>query len=103
MAKWNKIRFNVQNVEAETERSVLINMPHKSKFDGFRFWHPKKLVRDEGQKGWGLSFSFTDEFVFKLVKNGKGRFNSRDVIDEKTITAAEMMEVFAPKENDGEE
>lgn len=36
---WQKITVNVQNVEAETGKAVLITMRHKSDYDGFKFWH----------------------------------------------------------------
>ena len=95
MTQQNKVRFNAQNIKAETAKAVLINMPHKSNYDGFCFWVSAKLVRDAGGKGYFKTFSFTDEFEFKLLKFGNGRYNSRDVISEKTITAAEMIESFS--------
>lgn len=94
MVSWKKVYFNAQNVEAETEKAVLINLPHNSKFDGFRFWHPRKLVRSEGNKGYKLSFSFTEDFSFKIFKNGNGQYNKRDVIDQKTITPSDIMAAF---------
>lgn len=94
MATWHKVNFNAQNIESETEKAVLIKMPHKSGFDGFKFWHPKKLVRTAGGKGYFLTFSFTDEFEFKLVKNGNGKYNKFDVVDQRTISASEMIDAF---------
>ena len=94
MATWIKCNLNVQNIETETEKAVLIKMPHKSNYDGFKFWHPKKLVREAGGKGYFLTFSFTDEFEFKIFKNGNGRYNQRDIISETVISAAEMAVQF---------
>lgn len=91
---WNKIVFNAQNIETETDRAVLIRMPHKSDYDGYMFWHPKKLVRETGAKGYALTFSFTDDFEFKLFKNGNGKYNRHKVIAETTISASEMKEQF---------
>lgn len=68
---WNKIYFNVQNIKENKGTSVIINMPNKSEYKGWCFYHPVKLVREEGHKGWMLSFSFTDEWNFKLYKKGK--------------------------------
>ena len=48
MAEWHKVHFNFQNVVAVTGKAVLIQMPHKSKYDGFKFWHPIKLIGVEG-------------------------------------------------------
>ena len=97
MADWKSIKFNAQNIVTETDKAVLIACPHKSNFDGFVFWHPKKLVRVIGGKGYFVSFSYTDDFEFKLKKYGKGQYNSRDVIDEKTVSTETMEEIFAPK------
>jgi hypothetical protein len=96
MANWHRVKFNVQNIEAETEKAVLIKCPHNSEYDGFAFWHPAKLVRDAGGKGWFKTFSFTDDFEFKLKKYGKGQFNKSDVIEQTTISAKEMLTVFQP-------
>lgn len=46
--KWNKIYFNVQNIKEDKGNSVVINMPNKSEYHGWCFYHPKKLVREEG-------------------------------------------------------
>lgn len=89
-----KIKFNSQNIENETARAVLIKMPNESIYKGYKFWHPSKLVRDEGGKGYFKSFSFTDEFEFKLIKYGNGRYNRYKVIEEKNISVEEMLEQF---------
>lgn len=94
MAEWHKVQFNVQNIVVDTGKAVLIQMPHKSEYDGFKFWHPSKLVRDAGGKGYFKTFSFTDDFKFKLLKYGKGRYNKYDVIDEIEIDCEEMMNAF---------
>lgn len=51
-------------------------------------------VRDAGGKGYFKTFSFTDDFKFKLLKYGKGRYNKSDVIDEIEIDCEEMMNAF---------
>ena len=82
---WQKIKFNSQNIAGETAKSIIIKMPNKSVFRGTVFYHPYKLVRDEGHKGYRHSFSFTDEWEFSLYKKGE--------IVEK-IGPEEMMEAF---------
>lgn len=90
---WKNININKNNIKAETERSYLIAMPHNSDYDDYSFWHPAKLVR-EGRNRSAISISYTDDFKFKLVKYGKGKWNKRDVIDEKTIDAITFEEAF---------
>ena len=91
---WDKMMFNAQNLETETSKATLINMPKKSKYEGWSFWHPSKLIRIEGGKGYHLSFSFSDTWEFKLFKkykNGKG--------PEQVISIAEMKEAFGLSSN----
>lgn len=90
---WKNININKNNIKAETERSYLIAMPHNSDYDGYSFWHPSKLVR-EGRHSNAVSIGYTDDFKFRLIKNGKGKWNKYDIIDEKTIDAEDFEEAF---------
>ena len=87
---WHKVYFNSQNIEHEAAKATLIKMPNKSEFAGYMFWHPTKLVREEGGKGYHMSFSFTEEFEFTLRKYGQ----NRQVTAEKIIGWDEMLEAF---------
>lgn len=40
---WHKITISANNIEASTDKAVLIKMKHNSNYDGFVFWHPKKI------------------------------------------------------------
>lgn len=91
---WKTINFNIQNIEYTTYNATLITMPKKSKYAGFKFWHPSKLVRDNGGKGYFKSFSYTDQFEFKLFKNGNGKYNGHEIIDEIILTPKEIEEAF---------
>ena len=90
---WKNININKQNIKAETNKSVLISMPHKSKYNGFDFWHSAKLIR-AGRHSNAISVGYTDDFKFKLYKYGKGRYNSRDVIEEIEINVDEFEKAF---------
>ena len=86
---WNKIHFNSQNIEKETDKSALIKMPVSSVYNGWKFWHPAKLVREEGGNGYFYSLSFTDDWEFRLFKPYKSGQNP-----QKTVAPDEIIEAF---------
>ena len=103
---WKNIEINLQNIEAETEKAVLIKMPNNSNYAGYKFWHPSKLVR-YGSNSYARSIGYTDQFTFKLKKYGNGKWNKTKVIDEKEISVEEFEEAFGcmksctrPKDNE---
>lgn len=96
MAKWKKITINKNSVAAETSSSVLIKMPNRSEFAGYIFWHPSKLVRVEGGKGYFISFSYTSDFEFKVFKQGK----NRKVLSEYRMSPDEIETAFEVVNNE---
>lgn len=83
---WRSVEGHSSLIQAQTERAVLIKLPKED----WLFWHPAKLVRTAGKNGYRLSVSFTEEFEFKLFKNGKGKWNKLSKISENTISAREF-------------
>lgn len=90
---WKEININSNLIKHENGRSILIAMPHSSGYDGYSLRFPLRLVR-KGKNPASVSLSYTDDFSFRLVKYGKGRYNRNEVIDEITIAANVFEAVF---------
>lgn len=90
---WKNVEINIQNIETVTGKATLIKMPNQSRYAGYKFWHPSKLVR-YGSNSYARSIGYTDEFTFKLKKYGNGKYNKFDVIDEIEIDVEEFEEAF---------
>lgn len=91
MAEWQAINFNAQNIEHETAKAVLIKMPNNSEWSGYKFWHPSKCVRTLSKgKGYFQSFSFSDNWEFKIFKTNK---RGEKTVEE-TLSPEEMAEAF---------
>lgn len=90
---WKNIEINLQNIEIDTGKATLIKMPNNSKYAGYKFWHPSKLVR-YGSNSYARSIGYTDEFTFKLKKFGNGKWNKNEVISEMEINVEEFEEAF---------
>lgn len=90
---WKNIEINNQNIETDTGKSVLIKMPNKSKYAGYKFWYPSKLIK-KGSNNYSVTLCYTNEFKFALKKYGNGKYNKFKVIDEITISAVELEEIF---------
>lgn len=94
MNEWKKIYFNANNVLQQTPKAYQIMMPRKGKYRGYWFWVSKKLVRDEGGRGYHLSLLYKDDFEFVLYSSGSGKYSSRQIVDEVTINGQELEEEF---------
>ena len=87
---WKNININKNNIETKTASAVLFKMPHNSKYDGFEFWHPLKLIRD-GRHSNSVSVGYTDDFIFRIKRISQKTFA---VLDEKEISANEFEIAF---------
>ncbi len=93
--EWKNVTANSNLIQAETERAVLIKLPKSE----LKFWHPRKCVRTNGKNGYRLSIGYTDSFEFKAFRNGKGRYNGHEKIEEVTLTSAQFEKYFKQGEN----
>jgi len=91
---WKNLKINAQNIEFADYKTTLIKMPNNSDYAGYRFWHPSKLIRDAGGKGYFKSMGYTEDFEFKLKKYGRGQHNSKKVLHEVTVDYTKMEEAF---------
>lgn len=92
---WKELLFNRQNIGAETETAYLIKMPHKSRYDGYAFWHPAKLVKDISGRGQYMALLYTDDFEFRMLKYGKGKYNKSTINDRKTLAGKDIAEALS--------
>ncbi len=90
---WKSININKQNIKTTTERAVLIACPHNSRYDGWEFWHPAKLVK-KGRHKNAVSISYTEDFAFRLKKYGKGKHNKNQVVAEDELGYEDIEEIF---------
>ncbi len=91
---WRTLEINSQNIKARTEKAVLIKCPNKSQYAGYSFWHPAKLVK-EGSNSYANEIVYNENFKFKLLKYGQGRYNSREIIDSIEIDYEELENAFS--------
>lgn len=91
--EWKNININKQQVETSTAKAVLIKMPNNSNYKGYMFWHPVKLVRDSKHRN-ALSIGYNDNFIFNLIKSGKGKYNKNSIISEQKIGVEDFEDAF---------
>ena len=95
MAEWKGMTIDESFIRTKTDRSVLFKMPRYGEYDGFTFWHPKKLV----QTGFGLAeIRYTDDFQFRLQKREKNHSGQWETTDEATLTPEELQAAYSEEE-----
>ena len=93
---WRSIILNIANIETETEKAFLIKMPNRSLYAGYAFWYPKRFVQKIDGAGKHMSLSFGDDFMFSLIKKGKGK-RKFDVIEKIDISPSSLEKAFNHK------
>lgn len=91
--EWHKLYFYKNNVVTCTENGVLIKLPNKSSYQGYKFWFPRKLVKPVDNVY--NCFIFTMEFKFKIFKNGKTGKARYKVIDSEEIDVDDMINIWS--------
>ena len=98
---WINLRLNAQNIVYETEKSVLVQVPARvcanlGLSERHVFWHPKKLVRPEGDGGNGYCWTLglTEDFEIKIFKNGQGKYNLDTKISEHTFSGEQLINAW---------
>lgn len=82
-----KLKVNIQNIEAETEKAILIKCTKKSGLSNYGFWVPKRFV-NTGSHSYEMEIWFGDDFKINLKYLGKSKQPDRE------ITAQRLAEVF---------
>ncbi len=90
---WKSININTQNIKVKTIKATLIKMPQKGKYNGYSFWHTNKLVRD-GNNDYAISISYTNDFIFTLIKYSNSKYNHNKIIDKIEIDVEEFEKEF---------
>ena len=88
---WKKINIVENNIEAITNKAYLIKMPNNSNYKGYKFWHTDKLIKKHGKI---YKLIYNDDFVFKLMKYGEGKYNFKDIVKEVEIDSLELEAQF---------
>jgi hypothetical protein len=88
---WKKINIVENNIEAITNKAYLIKMPNNSNYKGYKFWHTDKLIKKDGKI---YKLIYNDDFVFKLIKYGAGKYNFKDIVKEVHINSLELEAQF---------
>ena len=94
---WIKLDLNTQNIEASTDKAILVVIPKPvcnrlGVSEKMKFWHPSKLIRDNGGKGYFKTLSLTEDFEIKAFKNGNGKYNKFEKIDEIVISGKDLID-----------
>lgn len=86
---WKKLNINKQNIKVDIGSSSLIAIPNSS----WSMWVSNSLIRNGDYKNT-LALIYKEDFTFRLVKYGKGKYNARTILESKTIGSSELEEML---------
>ena len=72
-------------------------MPSESEYKGYLFWHPRKLIWRKSENGYLMSFSYTDDFIFTLIKSRKGKQGKWEIAEKTEISPSRMEAAYGLK------
>lgn len=87
MTEWLKVKANSNLIQAETDRAVLIKLPKTE----LCFWHPSKLVKYSGKKGYKITISYTDGWKFIAKRTSQ---KTKAILEEREIPAEKFPSYF---------
>ena len=97
--KWHKVRISENNV-SYFDSYVLIKLPYRSDYRHFTICVSRKLVRKDGGM---VALSVREDYTFKAKKKGRGRYNKSEAIEEKELSADDIIDIFGCSVYDQEE
>ncbi len=90
---WKSLNINKQNIKQVTAKAVLISCPHNSDYNNYCFWHPLTLLK-KGKHSNAVEINYPKEFVFSLIKFGKGKYNKYKKLNEIKLNCEEIELIF---------
>lgn len=84
------IKFNSNLIQWETEKAYLIKLPKSD----YQFWITKKLIKRYGKNSYQVNMFVPKGLQVKVQKMGKGQYNKKEIISEKTLQYEKFIEYF---------
>lgn len=86
---WINFKINIQNIEAETDKAILVKIPKNASYGEFCFWVSKKCVR-EGAHSYEVVIGLNNDKPITIKRTGK----NFKVLDQKELPAEKIAEQF---------
>ncbi len=86
---WKSLNINKQNIKVKNDKSTLITIPHTR----WSMWVSNSLIRNGDYKNT-IALIYKEDFTFRVVKYGKGKYNARTILESKIIGSYELEEML---------